>query len=98
MSCVFAVKVGISHIVHVVSIEDVIMSLGDIVFQSRLVNGAVCSGVLELLRRAKGVSFCGPSAGRLFVMLLETLCAEDCGRDHNRKWSPEVARRSVDCF
>ena len=45
-----------SHIVQVVSILDVMMSLGDMVFQSREVSGAVCSGVLELERRASGVS------------------------------------------
>jgi hypothetical protein len=57
MSCVLAVSEGISHIVHVVSMLDVMMSLGDMVFQSRDVSGAVCSGVLELDRRASGVSF-----------------------------------------
>jgi hypothetical protein len=88
-----------SHMVQVVSMLLVMMSFGLIVFQSRLVNGAVCSGVFELERRARGVSFCGASCGRLFVMLFETaFAAEDCGRDHKRKWSPDVARRSVDCF
>jgi hypothetical protein len=43
--------------VHVVSILEVMMSLGDIVFQSSEVRGAVCSGVFELERRARGVSF-----------------------------------------
>jgi hypothetical protein len=38
---------------------DVIMSLGDIVFQSSEVRGAVCSGVFELDKSASGVSFCG---------------------------------------
>jgi hypothetical protein len=46
-----------SHIVHVVSMLDVMMSFGDMVFQSREVRGAVCSGVLEFERRARGVSF-----------------------------------------
>ena len=46
ISCVFAVNVGISQIVHVVSILEVMMRLGDTVFQSREVRGAVCSGVL----------------------------------------------------
>jgi hypothetical protein len=46
-----------SHIVHVVSMLEVMISLGDMVFQSRDVSGAVCSGVLELDRRASGVSF-----------------------------------------
>jgi hypothetical protein len=53
------VRVGISHIVHVVSILEVMMSLGLMVFQSSDVRGAVCSGVLELDRRARGVSFWG---------------------------------------
>ncbi len=57
ISCVFAVRVGISHIVHVVSILEVMIKLGDKVFQSREVRGAVCSGDLEFERRANGVSF-----------------------------------------
>lgn len=57
ISCVFAVRVGISQMVHVVSMLDVMISFGDIVFQSRDVRGAVCSGVLELDSRARGVSF-----------------------------------------
>jgi hypothetical protein len=57
MSCVLAVRVGMSHIVHVVSMLEVMISLGDIVFQSSEVRGAVCSGVFELERRASGVSF-----------------------------------------
>lgn len=47
-----------SHIVHVVSMLDVIIRLGDTVFQSKDVKGAVCSGDFELERRARGVSFC----------------------------------------
>jgi hypothetical protein len=47
-----------SHIVHVVSILEVIIRLGDNVFQSRDVKGAVCSGDFEFDKRAKGVSFC----------------------------------------
>ena len=50
---------GISHIVHVVSMLEVIIRLGDSVFQSRDVRGAVCSGDLEFERSASGVSFCG---------------------------------------
>lgn len=45
-----------SQIVQVVSMLEVMMSFGDMVFQSREVNGAVCSGVLELERSASGVS------------------------------------------
>lgn len=59
INCVLAVNVGISHIVHVVSMLDVMMSFGDRVFQSSEVSGAVCSGVLELERSANGVNFCG---------------------------------------
>jgi hypothetical protein len=57
MSWVFAVREGISQIVHVVSILEVIMRLGETVFQSKDVSGAVCSGDLEFERRARGVSF-----------------------------------------
>jgi len=48
-----------SQIVHVVSILLVMMSFGERVFQSSDVRGAVCSGVFEFERRAKGVSFGG---------------------------------------
>jgi hypothetical protein len=54
MSCVLAVSVGISHIVQVVSMEDVMISLGERVFQSREVRGAVCSGVLLFESKASG--------------------------------------------
>ena len=57
MSCVFAVSVGISHIVQVVSMLEVMIKLGDSVFQSRDVSGAVCSGDFEFERSASGVSF-----------------------------------------
>lgn len=56
---VFAVNVGMSHIVHVVSMLDVIIRLGETVFQSNEVRGAVCSGVFELERSASGVSLLG---------------------------------------
>ena len=55
---------GISHIVHVVSMDDVIINFGERVFQSRDVRGAVCSGVLELDSSARGVSLAG---GGVFV-------------------------------
>lgn len=42
--------------VQVVSMLDVMMRLGDTVFQSRDVNGAVCSGVFEFESNANGVS------------------------------------------
>ena len=57
ISCVLAVSVGISHIVQVVSMLEVIMRLGERLFQSNEVSGAVCSGDLEFERRARGVSF-----------------------------------------
>jgi hypothetical protein len=81
---------------------DVMMSFGDMVFQSSDVSGAVCSGVLEFESRASGVSFWG--AGSLVFteddreIVLLTGGPLDWGRDHNRRWSPEVASRSVDCF
>ena len=59
INCVFAVSVGISQIVHVVSMLDVIIRLGDTVFQSSDVKGAVCSGVLEFDSNANGVSLLG---------------------------------------
>ena len=31
-------------------------------------------------------------------IVLLRLLPDDWGSDHNRRWSPEVARRSVDCF
>lgn len=102
MSCVLAVKVGISHIVQVVSMLDVMMSFGDMVFQSREVSGAVCSGVLEFDNKARGVSFWG-GGSRVFTeddldIVLLAVDPVDCGNDHRRKWSPEVASRSVLCF
>lgn len=91
-----------SQIVQVVSMLEVIMSLGDMVFQSRDVNGAVCSGVFELDKSASGVSF-GSCGSLVFtddvrdIVLLRVL-PDDWGSDHSRRWSPEVASRSVDCF
>lgn len=93
---------GISQIVQVVSMLEVIMRDGETVFQSRDVSGAVCSGVFELDSRASGVSLLGGWDCPWFedrVMELEWLDKEiSAGRDHNLRWSPDVARRSVDCF
>ena len=58
MSCVLAVSVGISHIVHVVSIDEVMMRDGCTTFQSSEVMGAVCSGDFEFESNANGESFC----------------------------------------
>ena len=57
INCVLAVSVGISQIVQVVSMLEVMIRLGESVFQSNDVSGAVCSGDLEFERRARGVSF-----------------------------------------
>jgi hypothetical protein len=102
INCVLAVKVGMSHIVHVVSMLDVIIRLGETVFQSREVNGAVCSGVFELDSNARGVSLlAGRSRPWLADRVMEfpgeeTPVSE--GRLQSLRWSPDVARRSVDCF
>lgn len=71
-------------------------------FQSSDVKGAVWSGVFELERRARGVSF-GSWGSRVLteddrVIVLLIVFPDACGRDHSRKWSPDVASRSVDCF
>lgn len=58
MSWVFAVSVGMSQMVQVVSMLLVMIKLGLIGFQSRLVSGAVKSVLLEFERSARGVSFC----------------------------------------
>lgn len=56
INCVFAVSVGISQMVQVVSMLDVMIKLGEMVFQSRDVIGAVCSGDFELDSKANGDS------------------------------------------
>lgn len=43
--------------VHVVSMLEVMMRLGERLFQSRDVRGAVCSADFELESKARGVSF-----------------------------------------
>lgn len=99
MSCVFAVSEGMSQIVHVVSILLVMIRLGEMVFQSRDVSGAVWSGVFELERRARGVSLVvGASRFGLVTVLPAWVVWVSEGRDQRRRWSPEVASRSVLCF
>lgn len=56
ISCVFAVSVGISQMVQVVSMLEVMIRLGEIVFQSSEVIGAVCSGDFEFDNNASGDS------------------------------------------
>ena len=87
MSWVLAVRVGMSQIVQVVSMLEVMMRLGERVFQSREVNGAVCSGDLELESRASGVSFWTLCGGVLAERVIELLDLwEECdGRDHSRR-------------
>lgn len=73
MSCVLAVRVGISHMVQVVSMLEVIIKLGEMVFQSKEVRGAVCSGDFEFERRASGVSFCDTCCTELDEREIELL-------------------------
>ena len=85
--------------VHVVSMLEVMIRLGDTLFQSSEVRGAVWSGVLELDKSASGVNFV-VGFSRPFLPVIELLWGGGVllGRDHRRRWSPEVASRSVDCF
>lgn len=64
---------------------EVMIKLGETVFQSNEVSGAVWSGVLELERSAKGVSFVTPGSlpCRLIELLWDTGLSE--GKDHNRR-------------
>jgi hypothetical protein len=71
MSWVFAVSEGISQIVQVVSMLDVIMRLGETTFQSREVIGAVCSGDLEFDSNARGESFWGGGSRELVERVME---------------------------
>lgn len=98
INCVLAVKEGISQIVHVVSMLDVMIRLGETVFQSSEVSGAVWSGVFELDKSARGVSLVVAASRFRLVMELPGLEGVSEGKDHSLKWSPEVASRSVDCF
>lgn len=84
--------------VQVVSMLEVMMRLGDTVFQSSEVRGAVWSGVFELDSRAKGVSLLAAGSRWPRVMLLPGFAGVSDGRDQSLRWSPDVAKRSVDCF
>ncbi len=90
--------------VQVVSMLEVMIRLGERVFQSKEVNGAVCSGDFELDNNASGVSLNG-AGSRLWwleVRVMELLVVLDgvalAGSDQSRRWSPDVANKSVDCF
>jgi hypothetical protein len=89
-----------SHMVHVVSMLEVMIRLGEIVFQSREVMGAVCSGDFELDNNASGESLeVAASRGFIGRVIEFELCRGwEFGRDHRRRWSPDVASKSVDCF
>lgn len=82
---VLAVKDGISHIVQVVSILEVMMRLGETVFQSREVSGAVWSGVLEFDKSASGVSLVVGASARLLRLVIELPGFDGVseGRDHS---------------
>lgn len=89
-----------SQIVQVVSMLEVMMRLGEIVFQSRDVMGAVCSGDLELDSNASGESLVVGASRWLDGRVIEfELCRGwELGSDQRRRWSPDVASKSVDCF
>jgi hypothetical protein len=85
--------------VQVVSMLDVIIKLGEMVFQSRDVIGAVCSGDFEFDSNANGDNFAVGTSRWLADRVIEFVC-NDCGEgsDHKRRWSPDVASKSVVCF
>lgn len=76
-----------SQIVHVVSMLEVMIKLGEMVFQSSEVMGAVCSGDLEFESKANGESFAtdAPLALADLVIELEFCNGGLAGSDHNRK-------------
>ncbi len=76
--------------VHVVSMLDVIMRLGDRVFQSREVNGAVCSGDFELDKRARGVNFWGIVSLLLDVRVIELLELTTTAVSGLRMWPKDL--------
>lgn len=81
-----------------VSILEVMIRLGETTFQSNEVIGAVCSGDFELESSASGDSFWSGASEDLRVMVLLAYACWSCGRDQRRRWSPEVASRSVVCL
>lgn len=96
-----------SQIVQVVSMLLVIIKEGERGFQSKEVRGAVKSVDLLLDRRARGVSFWIGCVWKVLDRVMEFPCGvvelEEpvdglFGSDHKRRWSPEVARSSVDAF
>jgi hypothetical protein len=75
-----------SQIVHVVSILEVMMRLGEIIFQSSDVIGAVCSGDLEFDKRANGDNLAGawPPWDRPVIEFVVCIIWE-LGNDHRRR-------------
>jgi hypothetical protein len=87
--------------VQVVSMLEVIIRLGETVFQSRDVRGAVCSGVFEFDNKASGVSLLAGTSRWLDERVMEFPGEEigvSDGKLHSLRWSPDVASKSVDCF
>ena len=85
--------------VQVVSMLDVMIKLGEMVFQSREVIGAVCSGDFEFDSKASGDSLAVGSSRWFAERVIELVCRGcGAGSDHRRRWSPEVANKSVVCF
>jgi hypothetical protein len=74
-----------SQIVQVVSMLEVMIKLGETVFQSRDVRGAVWSGVLELDKSARGVSLVTAVSRPPRVILLLGVAGVSEGSDHKRK-------------
>lgn len=89
INCVLAVNDGMSHIVHVVSILDVMIKLAETAFQSNDVRGAVCSGDFEFDNRANGVNLEDGMSRPWFEDLVIELPGEEMevseGSDHNRR-------------
>lgn len=73
--------------VQVVSMLDVMIRLGEMVFQSSEVIGAVCSGDLELDKSANGESLAGGASLGLEGRVIELVLCKGwvLGRDHNRR-------------
>lgn len=71
----------------VVSILEVIIRLGEIVFQSSEVIGAVCSGDFEFDKRANGESLDNGASLWLLGRVIELELCRDCvgGNDHKRR-------------
>lgn len=74
-----------SQIVHVVSMLEVMIRLGETVFQSSEVSGAVWSGVFELDNSARGVSLVVAISRFRLVMEFPGVEGVSEGNDHSLK-------------